>query len=65
MARDQSTRSRMTNQLPNDLITAFRQARSERDQARKEAEELRDVMRVHIHEDYWPFTFSWEKEEKP
>ena len=35
------------------------------DQARKEAEELRDVMRVHIHEDYWPFTFSWEKEEKP
>ena len=65
MARDQSTRSRMTNQLPNDLITAFRQARCERDQARKEAEELRDVMRVHIHEDYWPFTFSWEKEEKP
>jgi len=55
----------MTNQLPNDLITAFRQARSERDQARKEAEELRDVMRVHIHEDYWPFIFSWEKEEKP
>lgn len=55
----------MNNQLPNDLITAFRQARSERDQARKEAEELRDVMRVHIHEDYWPFTFSWEKEEEP
>ena len=54
----------MTNPLPNDLITAFRQARSERDQARKEAEDLRDVMRVHIHEDEGPFTFSWEKEEK-
>ena len=54
----------MSNPLPNDLITAFRQARSERDQARKEAEDLRDVMRVHIHEDEGPFAFSWEKEEK-
>ena len=53
----------MSNPLPNDLITAFRQARSERDQARKEAEDLRDVMRVHIHEDEGPFIFSWEKEE--
>ena len=35
------------------------------DQARKEAEDLRDVMRVHIHEDEGPYTFSWEKEEKP
>lgn len=52
----------MSNPLPNDLITAFRQARSERDQARKEAEDLRDVMRVHIHEDEGPFIFSWEKE---
>lgn len=53
----------MTNQLPNDLITAFRQARSERDQARKEAEDLRDLMRIHL--DKGPYTFSWEKEEKP
>jgi hypothetical protein len=60
--RPNNTRSRMTNQLLNDLITAFRQARSERDQARKEAEDLRDVMRIHIGE--WPYTFSWEKEEK-
>jgi hypothetical protein len=52
----------MTNQLPNDLITAFRKARSERDQARKEAEDLRDLMRVHLDEG--PYTFSWEKEEK-
>ena len=60
--RPNNTRSRMTNQLLNDLITAFRQARSERDQARKEAEDLRDVMRIHLDEG--PYTFSWEKEEK-
>jgi len=53
----------MNNQLPNDLITAFRQARSERDQAREEAEDLREVMRIHLGEG--PYTFSWEKEEKP
>jgi hypothetical protein len=52
----------MNWQLPNDLITAFRKARSERDQARKEAEDLRDLMRVHLNEG--PYTFSWEKEEK-
>ena len=33
------------------------------DQARKEAEDLRDVMRVHLDEG--PYTFSWEKKEKP
>ena len=53
----------MSNPLPNDLITAFRQARFERDQARKEAEDLRDVMRIHLDEG--SYTFSWEKEEKP
>ena len=52
----------MSNPLPNDLITAFRQARSERDQARKEAEDLRDLMCIHLDEG--PYTFSWEKEDK-
>ena len=91
MARDQSTRSRMSDVLKmvqeHDLhkigismtielmygrdspesLAMRRLFQTERllDQARKEAEDLRDVMRVHIHEDYWPFTFSWEKEEKP
>lgn len=52
----------MTNQLHNDLITAFREARSERDQARKEAEELRDLMRVYLDEG--PFLFSWEEDQR-
>ena len=53
----------MTNEPPNSFITAFKKVLRQRNQARKEAEDLREVMRVHLDEG--PYTFSWEKEEKP
>jgi len=54
----------MTNQLPNDVLKLLIEAMRERTAARKEAEDLRDMMRLHIHKDLGPYTFSWEKEEK-
>jgi len=53
----------MTNQLPNDVLKLLIEAMRERTAARKEAEDLRDLMRVHL--DKGPYTFSWEKEDKP